>query len=406
MAVALALDDPPAALLLLTAATFVAVAPAEGGVQARATTVTAVLALLAVAVGYTVVTPGNAAFNLPDVVASAVLIGAAAVGVRTGAIPIGEPARSLAALPAHVAAGAGRAWLPAAALLTLASVIAGVLAPTRSELDTTADAIRIGSVLALALVGALTIFVRDVRTLVGATVVVNAGLVLFALVPAVLRAPELGPRAVATWLPLFGVLATWAVAWLVALHATEPDLRIQSTRGWARRRPLLAVALVAGGALSYGLPGTWTWDTRAALLDLGLGTGQLRDAAGVLAWLPAFGLVRLLLAGLRHSTDAASQIDGAPQGSGRLDRLADGGRAARPRPGARSGAPGHRPGRPAGHRHHVSPAPLLPPPRAARSLRRREHPAVDVAAVAEEFVRAEPERQLLRRVLSAVRRVD
>ena len=145
-------------------------------------------------------------------------------GCAPAPIPIGEPARSLAALPAHVAAGAGRAWLPAAALLTLASVIAGVLAPTRSELDTTADEIRIGSVLALALVGALTIFVRDVRTLVGATVVVNAGLVLFALVPAVLRAPEAGPRAVATWLPLFGVLATWAVAWLVALHATEPDL--------------------------------------------------------------------------------------------------------------------------------------------------------------------------------------
>jgi hypothetical protein len=104
----------------------------------------------------------------------------------------------------------------------------------------------------------------------------------------------------AGWLPLFGLLTAWAVAWLVALADRAPALGIADVRGWALRRPSLAIALIVGGALSYGWPDSLPWEARGALLDAGIPFGRIRELSGVLAWLPAFGLLRVLLAGVRR----------------------------------------------------------------------------------------------------------
>ncbi|MBA2253620.1 MAG: hypothetical protein H0W07_00715 [Chloroflexi bacterium] len=299
MAVALTLDDPLASLLVLTAASLVALGSHPAAAEVRVATITAGLALVGAGIALTVQTPGHALFDLTQVVASALFMGATAVAIRAGAFPVARLSRSIAALPPSVAAGPARSWLPATSLLLLVEVTAGYLGPTGGDLSSTAATIRFAGVAALAVVCIVTLLARDVDRLVGGTVVVNGSLLLFALVPDVLREPALGSRAVAAWLPLFAVTASWAVAWLVALRGTESALAV-GIRGWARLRPVLALALVAGGAMSYGWPGSLTWEARAALLDLAIEPGDLRRAAGVLAWLPALGLVRVLFTGLRH----------------------------------------------------------------------------------------------------------
>src|SRR3989304_2834666 len=122
--------------------------------------------------------------------------------------------------------------------------------------------------------------------------------------------------------------------------------------GWLRRTPSLGIALAVAVLVGIGLPGMLPFEARRTLAVLAVGEplGALVLVLGALPLLP-------------------------------LARLAWG------------GAPAAPPARP---RCRVS----------SRSALRCEHPAVHVAVVVEQLGRREPEGQLLRRRVDAVRRVD
>ncbi len=285
-------------------------APALG----RAAALSIVLGLAAAALATVVATPGHQLYLDSRTVNASLLLAVGAVAVRAGGLPLASLGRSVAAVAPRPSAAAAWAWLPAATLLVLVAVAARSLTRTGGDLDTTARTIQIAAMLALLAAAAVAILARNAAHILGSAVVANGSLALLALVPAAVAPGGVrsgfpvvsgdAARVVALWLPLFAVFTSWTVAWLVVAATGRTTLRLPEFRGWARGRPLLALALIAGTALGYGWPGTVPWDTRVALIDR-LAAGQVRDTALAVSVVPLLGVLRLLFAGVRRAPETS-----------------------------------------------------------------------------------------------------
>ncbi len=82
-------------------------------------------------------------------------------------------------------------------------------------------------------------------------------------------------------------------AWAAGIRASFFTGRVRDLHGWARRSPILAVALVAIAVATVGFPGLAAFDARASLIDLTL-DGPLSLPIRVAVLLPVLYYARLL----------------------------------------------------------------------------------------------------------------
>ena len=273
---ALAVPEPGVAILAATAGGLAGVlVAAPVGAAARATFVgvrelraLAVAGALAiVAVAWLAHAPA-AVLTLPAAVGAAVAAFGIAVAVRFGAIPF----HLWAARVADAAPGATLplllAWSPAAMAAIALAWIDGTVAPLGLPL-TGERTLLAGIGLVTLILGLIAAWIQDdLEHIVGYTIAADAGFVILALSSLDRAAWE--PARI--WLLVVVVGRSALAAWAVAIHGAFGTRRVPELAGWARRAPLLAVALGAIAVVSVGWPALAAWQARATLAQLALPT--------------------------------------------------------------------------------------------------------------------------------------
>jgi hypothetical protein len=194
------------------------------------------------------------------------------------------------------------AWLPAALAAVALAWVNGSVAPLGLPVSTERALIAaIGAVsIVLGLVAAW--IQDDLEHVVGYSIVSDAGVAVLGL--AVLD--PVGWEPARTWLLVFVVVRSAFAAWVVAIHGGFGTRRLPELAGWARRAPLLAVALLAIAAASVAWPGLAAWQARSALIDLALP----RPLAILVTIAPIGALAiygRILLIGIGQPLDAVRE---------------------------------------------------------------------------------------------------
>lgn len=271
---ALALPDPGLAVVAATAGGLAGIlVAAPVGAAGRAAFVgVRELRALALAGALAIVATAWLARPLDDLVAAPAVFGLAylafamAVAIRLGAIPFHLWAARVADAAPGVALPILLAWGPAAfaaiALVWIDQSVAPLALPLGDERSLLAAIGAISVVL-----GIVAAWIQDdLEHVVGYTIAADAGFVVLALAgldPAVWEPSR-------TWLLVFVVGRSAFAAWAVAVHGAYGTRRLPELAGWARRTPLLAVALVVIGFAAVSWPGVVAWEARAALGRLAL----------------------------------------------------------------------------------------------------------------------------------------
>jgi len=271
---ALALTDPGTAVAAATAgglAGILVAAPVGAAARAafvgvrelRALAIAGALAIVATAwIGRPLGELGAA----PAVFGLAYLAFALAVAIRFGAIPFHLWAARLADAAPGVALPLLMAWGPAAFAAVALVWIDRSVAPLALPLDTERTILAAIGALSVVL-GLVAAWIQDdLEHVVGYTIAADAGFVVLALAgldPAV-WAPS------RTWLLVFVVGRSAFAAWVVAINGAFGTRRLPELAGWARRAPILAIALAVCAVAAIGWPGLVAWDARADLARLAL----------------------------------------------------------------------------------------------------------------------------------------
>ena len=233
---------------------------------------------------------------------------AVAVGraMRFGAIPFHMWAARVADTAPEVALPLLIAWGPAAlAVVGLAWIDGSIapVAPLTGQLPSEHVVIVLIGVACLVL-GAIAAWVQeDLEHVVGYATVQDAGVVILAF--AVLDPAVWQPSR--TWILVLLAVRTAFAAWAVAIRARYGTRKIRDLRGWARRSPLLLVALIAIAATSIGWPGFLAFDARAKVITLAL-DGPVQGLVLVAVFLPLLYYGRLLAVGFAHPTPEIAAI--------------------------------------------------------------------------------------------------
>lgn len=326
------------------AVTLAAADPVLGAVSAAATGLACVVVLLAV--------PGPAAVavaarELRLVLGSGIVVVGAALatpvvarlalagGGGRGAIPGGDPAQEAAAavgllavatvlalamrwgaIPFHrrvprlvdVAPPSSLpvllAWTPLPVAVAVMVVLDAWITPLALPLE--GERWLLVGLAVLTLVGAslAALLQDDLRHLAGYLVIADAGVVLLA-------AAAVDPAAwgaVRAWLVVLVASKTALGAWVAVTEDRFATRSVPDLRGWLRRAPTLAAALVLVVLATVGWPGWVAFEARATLASLAApgGPGQ---ALLLAALLPVPAYLRLLAIGLGPAT---SRVEGAP----------------------------------------------------------------------------------------------
>ena len=233
---------------------------------------------------------------------------AVAVGMamRFGAIPFHLWAARVAEAAPEVALPLLIAWGPAAlAVVGLAWVDGSIapVAPVTGQLPIE-HLVIVAIGIACLVLGAIAAWVQeDLEHVVGYATVQDAGVVILAF--AVLDPAVWEPSR--TWILVLLAVRTAFAAWAVAVRARFGTRRISQLRGWARRSPLLVVALVAIGVANVGWPGLLAFDSRATVITMAL-QGPVQGLALVAVFLPVLYYGRLLAIGLSHPTPEVAAV--------------------------------------------------------------------------------------------------
>ncbi len=215
------------------------------------------------------------------------------VAVRFGAVPFHLRLARLADVTQPIGLPVVAAWIPLPLTVAALAVANGLLAPLAVPLDAERAALVI-----LALVGlggaALAAFITDdLRHGVAYLIAADGAFAVVAL--AALDPITWGPAR--AWLVVVLVSKTALGAWSAVVEDRFATKAIPELRGWARRAPVLAVALVIVAVATFGLPGWVSFEVRAMLPQAAVADpwATLLMVAGFLT-LPTY--VRVLQLGL------------------------------------------------------------------------------------------------------------
>lgn len=332
-AVGLATPDLTAGLLVLCGAAAVAglVAAgrqAEGSPTLRAAVdalrVTVVVAVLGILGMAWAVEPGVALE--PTTVAVAYLLVAAALAMRVGAVPLHLPAARLAEAAPRSAVPVLVGWLPAAVALVLLAWFSVTIAPIGPDLGWWRQLPVALALITLAATSLAILVQDDLGHVLGYMAIQGGAFALLAL-------GSLDAAATAearSWLLILPLTVAALAAVVLLLEVAFRTRRTVELRGWIRRAPATALALVLALVATYGLPGMAQFVARERIAELAAGTplgilGLLAALLAVVAWL------RLAWTGLQTVgsavSEGASERPTLPPASDAAPALAGGARA-------------------------------------------------------------------------------
>ncbi len=303
MGLGLTLTDPLIALLVLLAAA-VTVALVSLGTsagpgdlrvivrQVRTIAVAGALAYVAVAWAAPALSgigSDPAAFGLADL---AIVL---AVALRFGAVPFHRPVARLTDTAPGLAVPLILVWGPAA----LAVVALGA---TDGSAMTFLVPSGIGPALIVAVGGASLVLGAvgawlqdDLEHVLGYSIIQDAGFVLLGLA---IGGPDAHQPA-RIWLLIMLTTKTAFAAWVTVVQARFRTARLPELHGWARRSPVLAIALLGIVLATVGAPGLLAWSVRTSLVqDASAGPLQLILLLAGLASLVYYA--RIGLVGIGH----------------------------------------------------------------------------------------------------------
>ena len=270
--------------------------------ELRAIVVAGVLALVAVAVVAGATRTGaadgpTAALDAPALagLGLAYLAVAAAAAIRLGVIPFHLRAARVADVAPDVALPLVMAWAPAAFAAVVLAWADGALVPLGAGWSLERSVVLVLAAASIALGTAAALVHDDLEHVVAYTIVADAGVVLLALVALDPGAGQPGR----IWLVVFVVVRTAFAGWAAATRMAFGTGRVSELAGWARRAPLLAVALAGLGLPGVGWPGSASFDSRAALVGLSV-SGPLANVLLVAGLASAAVYARLFVAGVRQ----------------------------------------------------------------------------------------------------------
>jgi NADH-quinone oxidoreductase subunit N len=229
----------------------------------------------------------------PELIGLAYLAFAVAVAIRLGAIPFHLWAARVADAAPEVGLPLIMAWGPAAFAAVALAWADGAVAPLGQPLGLERGLIVVIGAVSIGLGTAAAAAHDDLEHVVGYSIVADAGIILLGI--AVLDPAAWEPTRI--WLLAFVAGKSAFAAWAAAMRATFGTNRLRELRGWARRAPILALALGAILVAGVGWPGMAVFAARASLIVLAV-DGPLASAllAAALASLLYYG--RLLVIGL------------------------------------------------------------------------------------------------------------
>jgi NADH:ubiquinone oxidoreductase subunit 2 (subunit N) len=318
---ALAATSPVPAILILTGGSIV---PVLAGVPAgaahdvvvlgrgvRAVVVSGVLALLALpaaslaVAGLAILGSDAASATGSDLAAGglglALLATAAALALRSGAVPLhGWQGRLSEALDAP-AIPIIFAWGPAAFAIVLLAWSGQALNVPGQPLVLERLVVNAVAIASLILGAMAALLHDDLEHVVGYSLVSDAGILLLALT----AQPEAGWAASRTWILAYVVTKSAFAGWATATELAYGTRRISDLGGWARRSPLLAGALLVIGVTAVGLPGLTAFEARSELIDLALDSPlDVLARLGIVASAAYF--LRLLVTGFSPASSAVA----------------------------------------------------------------------------------------------------
>ena len=153
--------------------------------------------------------------------------------------------------------------------------------------------------IATLLLGAIGALLRDELSEIAVySILADAAFVLLALA----ARSDAAAEPARLWLLVFVAAKTGLVAWAAAVARACGSSRLDELHGWARRTPLLGLALAAITLATVGWPGSPVYEARASLVHLGL-PGQLGLLTAAAALLSLAYVGRLLVVGLLSASD-------------------------------------------------------------------------------------------------------
>ncbi len=275
------------------------------GRELRAFVAAAALALVGVAVASAMIespaVPGSGRPLDAPLLGLAYLAVALAAAIRLGAIPFHLRAARVADAAPDVALPLVMAWSPAAFALVVIGWAHGTVGPLGQGLPAERLIVLLVGTASVVLGTFAALIHDDLEHVVAYTIVADAGVLILAV--AASAAP--GAGATEGWVLAFVATRTALAGWASAIRGTFGSDRLTSLTGWARRAPVLAVALLAVAVASFGLPGWAVFEARQDLIGAAVGgpLGGLLVGAS-LASVAVYA--RLLVVGLGRPASAVA----------------------------------------------------------------------------------------------------
>ncbi len=313
LAVAFTATDPVVVFAALAAAAvpaaLVAIGPAAEAhsldvslAELRTLGIIAAGALLAAVL---VLQPAWTTSDATFVFALAYLALAAAIAVRFGAVPFHVPAARLSSGRAKLGVALPLVWIPSGLGIVALSWSTTVFQMQSSWLDAAIAGIQVVAVATLVLGALGALLHNEVEEIAIYSIVQDAAFVLLALAA---RDPA-AAEPTRLWLLTFIVAKSALIAWVSTLSASFGSSGLQDLRGWARKSPILGLALVAIAIATVGWPGSAVFEARSTLVRLALpGQLQFLGLVGALGAIAYYG--RLMAVGLLAVGDRVGSSEG------------------------------------------------------------------------------------------------
>jgi formate hydrogenlyase subunit 3/multisubunit Na+/H+ antiporter MnhD subunit len=319
-ALALTAADPSAAVAAASigalAGVVVTVGPVttSAGLEVARRELRALVAACILGLGAASVATAQSAIGLdPAIVGLAFVAFVGAAAIRLGAMPFHLWVARAADTAPPVALSLVMAWAPAGFVLVALAWLNGAVVPLGESLITERVLIVLIAALTLVLGSVAATLHADLEHIVGYSIVADGAIGLLGL--AILDPAAWGPTR--AWLLAFALAKTAFAAWVAAVHFSYGARQLGELDGWARRSPVLGLALLGVFVASIGLPGMLVLSTRIDLARLAL-PGPLAIGLLALSLVSLAYYARLAVIGLRRpSVAVASGADWMPRMVGR-----------------------------------------------------------------------------------------